>query len=172
MTDQHTTTDEHQVVVEIEGSPSVTAETTEESQEASTEEYLDHLQRVQAEFINYKKRVEREMEDLAGFAKGELVRRLFPVVDNMRRASENVSGDNGSMSEAVAMIYRELTDILQNEGLECVASEGEPFDPEVHEAVLAEEVGDTHRGRVLAELETGYIFRGRLLRPSKVKVGV
>lgn len=171
MTDQHTTTDEHQVVVEIVGSPSVTTETAE-SQEESAEEYLDHLQRVQAEFTNYKKRIEREMGDLAGFAKGELVRRLFPVIDNMRRASENMSGSNGSLSEAVAMIYRELADILQDEGLECVASEGEPFDPEVHEAVLAEEAGDTHRGRVLEELEAGYMFRGRLLRPSKVKVGV
>jgi len=163
------TRDTHEVLVEIDGVPS---EEVEETQEGSAEEYLDHLQRVQAEFINYKRRVEREKEEFSNFVKGELIKRLFPVIDNMRRAAASANGDNGGVSEAVVMIHQALADILRDEGLECVASEDEPFDPEVHEAVLAEEVGDTHRGRVLEELETGYLFRGRLLRPSKVKVGV
>jgi molecular chaperone GrpE len=149
----------------------VVVEVGEGSSSETPEEYLDHLQRLQAEFTNYRRRTKREKDELSAIAKGELIKRLLPVIDNIRRAADSTYGDNGRVSEAVVLIHRELEGILKEEGLERIRAKDARFDPTFHEAMMIELAEDEHRDRVLEELEAGYLFRGRLLRPSKVKVG-
>ena len=134
-------------------------------------EYLEQLQRLQAEFHNYKKRVEKERESLYSLAQGDLVFKLLPILDDFERVLEHHQTNDQNSWEGVLMIYKNLNKILSDAGLREVPSVGEPFDPEFHEAVDVEETDDDQDGKVTEEWHKGYIFEGRLIRPSQVKVG-
>lgn len=138
---------------------------------ASEKEYIDQLKRLQAEFSNYRKRVDKERERLSSTGKGELVLKLLPVLDDFERMVNHHQQGNPCSLDGVQLIYQNLRKILSDEGLEEIPSIGERFDPEFHEAVGVEETGEDQDGLVLEESQKGYRFGEKLLRPSRVKVG-
>ena len=142
-------------------------ETEEKNQEA--EEYLSMVQRLQAEFENYKKRAERERIEYTEQANSQLVLKLLSVLDNFERGLASENSDSDSFRKGVVMIFSQLKSILEAEGLSVIEAEGEEFDPYYHEAVLTE-VGD-YDDIIIEEFEKGYMFKTKVLRPSKVKVG-
>jgi len=133
-------------------------------------EYLDHLQRLQAEFSNYRKRVENEKKEWSAFVKAELIRTLLPVYDDLARLLDH--SDKPCSVEAVGLIQRNLKKVLEEQGLQEIEAVGTRFDPQVHEALEVQEVDDpSQEGHVLDEWQKGFSLNGRLLRPSRVKVG-
>ena len=127
------------------------------------DQYLDQLRRVQADFENYRKRVQKQQVESAERANEGLVAELLPVLDACDAAAQH--GD-----EAAAPIAKALVDVLGKQGLEKVAPEGEAFDPNQHEAV-AHEPGEGDEGPTVAEvLRPGYVWKGRVLRPAMVRV--
>ena len=139
---------------------------------AEAESYLDDLRRLQADFDNYRKRTLREQTARAASASQALVARLLPVLDNFELAvsAAEQSRDFDRMLKGVEMVFGELREVLQGEGLVKIEAEGKPFDPERHEAVIAVEQEDTEPGTVVDIVRAGYELRGKVLRPAMVKV--
>ena len=133
----------------------------------------ERLVRLQADFENFKKRIERERLDHLRQATSELVLRLLPVLDNLERALASARPAAGAeaITEGVALIQRQLLAELDKEGLKPMESVGEPFDPLRHEAV-ATGVSATVPNTVTEEFQRGYFFHGRVLRPAMVRVSV
>jgi molecular chaperone GrpE len=132
----------------------------------------DQLTRLRADFENYKKRVDREREATERHAAAGLVSRLLPVLDNFERAlsAEVPSEDGRAFRDGVALIFRQLLDELRKEGLIAVDSLGQPFDPNLHEAVATDKVAGLPDNTVVEELRRGYLLHERLLRAAQVKV--
>ncbi len=125
-----------------------------------------------ADFDNFRKRMEREREEIVCFANEKLIGDLLPVLDNLERALSadlDKAGKEGVI-EGVRMVAAQLHSILQSCGLEPVAALGGTFDPQHHEAVGVLPSGEHEEGTVIAELQKGYKLRGRILRPSMVHV--
>jgi molecular chaperone GrpE len=139
---------------------------------AEAESYLDDLRRLQADFDNYRKRTLREQTARAASASQALVTRLLPVLDNFELAvsAAEQSRDFDRMLKGVEMVFGELRQALEGEGLVKIEAEGKPFDPERHEAVIAVEQEDTEPGMVVDIVRAGYELRGKVLRPAMVKV--
>jgi molecular chaperone GrpE len=139
---------------------------------AEAESYLDDLRRLQADFDNYRKRTLREQTARAASASQALVARLLPVLDNFELAvsSAEHSRDFDRMLKGVEMVFGELREVMESEGLVKIEAEGKPFDPERHEAVIAVEQEGTEPGMVVDIVRTGYELRGKVLRPAMVKV--
>jgi molecular chaperone GrpE len=139
---------------------------------AEAESHLDDLRRLQADFDNYRKRTLREQTARAASASQALVAKLLPVLDNFELAvsAAEQSRDFDRMLKGVEMVFGELREVLQGEGLVKIEAEGKPFDPERHEAVVAVEQEDTEPGTVVDIVRTGYELRGKVLRPAMVKV--
>ena len=146
---------------------------TEERDRLAAEkaEIHDRFLRSQAEFQNFRRRVERERLEFHEYASAEAVRALLPILDDFGRALK-VEHSGSDYAKGVELIYQRLFDALKKLGLEPIVSEGQQFDPHVHEAVHKEERDDRPDGTVLEDYERGYNFKGRLLRPAKVKVSV
>ncbi len=136
------------------------------------DEYLDHLRRLKAEFDNYRKRVQRDNEELRLRAAETVVESLLPVMDNLSRALE--AGDKheeGQLLAGLDLVSGQLCGTLAGHGLEEIEVEpGTSFDPEYHEAILAQPSSDYPEGTVTQVLERGYLLHGKLLRPAKVIV--
>ncbi len=132
------------------------------------------LLRVRADFENFRKRQQREVGEIRAFAASALVQQLLPVVDNFKRAMQ--AGQDGEIDagfhEGITMIFKQLMETLEKEGLEPIATEGEEFDPNLHEAVAREETREAAANTITAELEPGYCFRSRLLKAARVRVAV
>lgn len=141
-----------------------------ETREELVEGHLKMLQRLQAEFENYKKRAERERKEYIEKANADLILKLLSVLDDFERSLQVKSPDLDSFKKGMVMIHKKFQNILEKEGLTPIDAVGEEFDPYYHEAVLAE-VGDYQEDIIVEELEKGYMFKNRVLRPSKVKVG-
>ena len=137
-----------------------------ESARQERDQYLDALRRLKAEFENSRKRQERERERMLSMATERLVQELLPVLDNLDRALE-ASGD---IREGVLATRNQLADVLGNEGLLPVASDGQPFDPNVHEAVMGRLSEEHEEGIILQTFERGYLLNGKPIRPAKVVV--
>jgi molecular chaperone GrpE len=139
---------------------------------AEAESHLDDLRRLQADFDNYRKRTLREQTARAASASQALVAKLLPVLDNFELAvsAAEQSRDFDRMLKGVEMVFGELREVLQGEGLVKIEAEGKPFDPERHEAVIAVEEEDTEPGMVVDIVRAGYELRGKVLRPAMVKV--
>lgn len=139
---------------------------------AEAPNYLEDLQRLQADFENYRKRIARDQASLLDRATQQMVERLLPVLDNFELAllAADRTKDYASMVKGVEMVYGELIELLRREGLERIEAYGKAFDPEVHEAVLRAE-GEGDATVVVDEMRPGYKIRGRVVRPAMVKVG-
>jgi molecular chaperone GrpE len=163
--------DDAEALEEIEAEEDAIAADLDKAR-AEAESYLDDLRRLQADFDNYRKRTLREQTARAASASQALVTRLLPVLDNFELAvsSAEQSRDFDRMLRGVEMVFGELREVLEAEGLVRIEAEGKPFDPERHEAVIAVEEEDTEPGMVVDIVRAGYELRGKVLRPAMVKV--
>ncbi len=134
--------------------------------------HLDDLQRLKAEFDNYRKRTLREQSHLIEIASAGLVSRLITVLDHFELAlgAGGESKNFESMLDGIRLVFSELTEVLRGEGLEPILAKGEKFDPEFHDAAMSDS-GDGSGTHVVEEvLRSGYRFKGRVIRPAMVKV--
>ncbi len=151
------------------GTPDERAEDVDAARKEAAE-YLDHLQRLQAEFDNYRKRVLKEQTDAVERAAAPVVQRLLEVLDDFELAliSANDKPDFDRFLHGVELVYAKLADTLKAEGLQRIDAQGEPFDPEQHEALM--QTGEGDRLIVADVLRPGYRLRGRVIRPAGVRV--
>jgi molecular chaperone GrpE len=131
----------------------------------------DRLMRTLADFDNFRKRAERERQELKRYALLEPLREFLNVSDNLDLAL-SAQGSADDLKRGVEMIHRQMGELLRRFGAVEVPAEGQPFDPTVHEAVSREESPDVKTATVVAELRRGYKMHDRLLRPAMVKVAV
>jgi molecular chaperone GrpE len=134
------------------------------------DEWLDTTRRLQADFENYRKRVVREQTALVERASEGLIEQLLPVLDNFELALRSIGEEHEQVRKGVELVYAELLSVLEREGLERIEAVGAPFDPNEHEAVMQED-GDGDGEPVVGDVfRTGWKLKGRVLRPSMVKV--
>ncbi|HOO78036.1 MAG TPA: nucleotide exchange factor GrpE [bacterium] len=139
---------------------------------AEGEDYRERMLRAYADLDNARKRLEKEKEEYLTFSNQDLVAELLPVLDNFQRALKvsQDEGDTASYRQGVEMIMKQLLEALSRQGLEEIECGACPFDPFLHEAVERVETADHPDGTIADEILRGYTFKGRLLRPSAVKV--
>ena len=130
------------------------------------DQYLDALRRLKAEFENSRKRQERERIRVLSMASERLVQELLPVLDNLDRALEA----GGDIREGVQATRDQLAEVLGDEGLLPVASDGQPFDPNVHEAVMGQVSDEHEEGTIIQTFQRGYLLNGKPIRTAKVVV--
>jgi molecular chaperone GrpE len=137
--------------------------------EAARDELLDRLQRMAADFDNYRKRVAREQEGLVARAHAGLVEAILPVFDDLERALEAATmHEEAKLEDGVLLVHRQLGDVLAREGLQEIPTDV-PFDPHVHEA-LAAIPSQLEEGTILEVVQRGYLLGDRVLRPARVSV--
>jgi molecular chaperone GrpE len=136
---------------------------------AERDSLLDRLARQQAEFDNARKRAVREQQEFRDFAAADVIKTILPALDSFERALK-VGGDGSEFRGGVELIYRQLLDALQKAGVQPIMALGQPFDPKVHEAIEMVDTRDVPDHHVLDELQHGYRYKDRLLRPAMVRV--
>ncbi|MEF3304535.1 nucleotide exchange factor GrpE [Paenibacillus sp. GYB003] len=143
----------------------------EEQRKLADEHYQRYL-RTQADFDNFRRRARQEKEDFAKYASAKLIEQLLPIVDNFERAItvSKDSSDHDALLKGVDMIYRQLDAVLVQEGLTPIESVGQPFNPEVHQAIMQVESEEHEEGIVVEEVQKGYKLKDKVLRPAMVKV--
>ena len=134
------------------------------------QKYLGNWQRAEADFQNYKKRVDQERDENRRFASAALIINTLPILDDLERALMSVDAHLAGLTwlDGIRLIYRKLQLILENAGVSAIEVEGQQFDPRYHEAVMH---ADGEEGKVLAEVQRGYKLHDRVLRPAMVVVG-
>lgn len=137
-----------------------------------SDERLENLKRLQAEFDNYRKRAIKERGELFQYATEDLIYELLPIVDNFERAIYGVgkSGSRENLLQGVEMIYKELCSALKKRGLEKIGAAGEAFDPTLHEAIDHVETTEHPENTVIEEVVRGYRIKDKIIRPATVKV--
>ena len=161
--DEELTTDE-EPVPDVDGF-AVLAEELEATR-LERDHYLDALRRLKAEFENSRKRQERERARTLSMASERLVQELLPVLDNLDRALEA----GGDIREGVQATREQLAEVLAEEGLLPVASDGQLFDPNVHDAVMGQPSEEHEDGTIIQTFQRGYLLNGKPIRPAKVVV--
>ena len=151
-------------------SPEVSLEERIGYLEREAEEYKDLLQRVQADFSNYKKRVDDERSERARMANACLIQNLLPVIDDLKHAVAAIPSEiaDSDWVQGIALIEHKLGEILREEGVCRIEAEGEDFDPWEHEAVMTED--GEEEGKIVQVLQEGYKLYDKLLRPARVVV--
>jgi len=139
-------------------------------EKAKAEANLSGWQRAQADFINYKRRTEQEKEEINQLAKATLILNLLPALDDLERAFAALPPRlaKASWVDGIRLIWRKLQTTLEAQGLSEIEAVGEPFDPHLHEAVRQDKGKE---GVVVEEVQKGYKFRDKIIRPTKVVVG-
>jgi molecular chaperone GrpE len=166
--------------VEHELPPAPEQEVTQEAAVLSPEEVerlrqerdtlLDRVARLQAEFDNYRKRNAREQQDFRDYALAEAIKLLLPVLDSFDRALATAERSGEEFHAGIELINRQFHDALAKLGVQPIEACGEPFDPNLHQAVATVETAEAEDHHVLDELQRGYMLKNRLLRPSMVRV--
>jgi molecular chaperone GrpE len=136
---------------------------------AERDTLLDRLARTQAEFDNARKRAIKEQQEFRDYAVADAIKSLLPAMDSLERAIQ-VKSDAGELRSGVELIYKQLQAALAKLSVNAIVSKGEAFDPRFHEAIEMVETSDAPDHQVLEELQRGYKFKDRLLRPAMVKV--
>ncbi len=152
------------------GSAQAEKEPEETNLKARAEEYLQLLQRVQADFDNYRRRTVQEREESAKYCSMRLATGLLPVLDNFERALKAEGEDLQSFRNGIELIYRQLCDVLEKEGVRPMEAVGSQFDPNLHEAVMQEQSDQYDDNVVIEEFQKGYLLADRVIRPAMVKV--
>ncbi len=137
--------------------------------EVKAAEYKDGWQRSQAEFVNYKNRVSRDNELTFFTMKGDLLKKVLPILDDLERALTNrIPGD--AWADGIELIVRKFQSALEKDGVTRIEAEGKPFDPNFHEAISHEPNPDVESGHVIAVVQNGYMLGERVVRPALVRV--
>jgi molecular chaperone GrpE len=160
--------------METDSNPAASGESTaseSELQKLKTERdsLLDRLARMQAEFENVRRRNAKEQQDFRDYAAADAIKPLLPVLDSFDRALQ-VKADAAEFRNGVELIYKQLQTALAKLSLQPIVAKGEAFDPHYHEAIEMVETSDAPDHQVIEELQRGYKFKDRLLRPAMVKV--
>jgi len=137
--------------------------------QAERDSLLDRLARAQAEFENARRRAGKEQQEFRDYAVADAIKSLLPVVDSLERALQ-VKSDAAELRGGVELIYKQLQAALAKLSVNAIVSKGEPFDPRFHEAIEMVETSAAPDHQVIEELQRGYKFKDRLLRPAMVKV--
>lgn len=140
-----------------------------EESNARTSEFRDSWMRSQAEFQNYKKRLERDNELTYVSMKGDIIKKVLPVLDDLERALQNRPADD-SWASGIELIARKLQNVLDSEGIKRIEAEGREFDPNFHEAISHEPADGVQSGFVIAVVQNGYMLGERVIRPALVRV--
>ncbi len=140
-----------------------------EKLKAERDALLDRLARQQAEFDNARKRAMREQQEFRDFAAADVIKNILPVLDSFERALK-AGGGPSDFRSGIELIYRQLQDALQKAGAQPVEAVGQPFDPRFHEAIEMVDTSEVPDHQVLEELQRGYKYKDRLLRPAMVRV--
>ncbi|MGW8143409.1 MAG: nucleotide exchange factor GrpE [Anaerolineales bacterium] len=137
-----------------------------------SEEYLDGWQRERAEFANYKKRTERERQQMRLDISGTIIRRYLEIVDDLERALQNkpTEGEGATWAEGIELVYRKFLTALEAEGVVLMEAANQEFDPNLHEAISQEPNEDFESGHVIEVVRNGYMIGERVLRPATVRV--
>jgi len=143
-----------------------------EDKAKKSDEYLDRLLRLQADFDNYKKRLEKDKIEFIKFANEEIIAEILKIIDDFERAVEagKTKHDFGALYKGIEMIHKDFKEFLKQKGLKEIEAEGKPFNPNEHEAMMQEETDKHPEDYIVEEFQKGYTFNGRVIRPSKVKV--
>tara|TARA_Y100000287_G_C14119496_1_gene304203 strand:+ start:33 stop:644 length:612 start_codon:yes stop_codon:yes gene_type:complete len=144
-------------------------ETLTEAQEAIAE-LNERIVRLTADFDNFRKRAQREKDEARQFANQGLLEKLLPVLDNFEMALTAVKDADPSLRDGVQMILDQLLGVLKESGVEPVDAMGQPFDPNLHEALSQEETTEVEEGTVVQQVQRGYKLNDRLVRPARVVV--
>lgn len=136
---------------------------------AERDSLLDRLARAQAEFENARRRASKEQQEFRDYASLDTIKSLLPVIDSFERALQ-VRSDAEDFRSGVELIYKQLQDALAKLGVRPIPAKGEPFDPHYHEAIDMVETTEAPDHEVIEELQRGYKFKERLIRPAMVKV--
>ena len=156
-----------------EPAPDAAADLEKELAEAKhkAEDYLSSWQRSQADFANYRRRTEQEKQDLGKYANATLFCDILPILDDLELALNHIPEEHAKSDwvEGVRLVERKFRNILERQGVKPVCALGMAFDPKLHEAIRQEK---GREGTVIAEVQKGYTLNDRLIRPSKVIVGV
>ena len=158
-----------EVVEEIQESTDESAEETQADSSDKAVEYLERLQRLMAEFDNYRKRSEKEKADSYDFAVSNTVAELLPIVDNFERALQ-VESEDKNFYTGVQMIYKQLMGILEKLHVTPIEAEGNEFDPNLHNAIM--HIDDEAYGEniIVKEMQKGYLYKEKVIRHSVVQV--
>jgi molecular chaperone GrpE len=139
---------------------------------AKADEYLDGWQRSRAEFANYKKRLEREQAMVYQSASASVIKRFLDVLDDLDRALSNGprSGDGAVWAQGIELIYRKMLAVLESSGVSLMQTDGQLFDPNLHEALSHEAHEGYQSGQIIEVIKQGYMLGERVLRPALVRV--
>lgn len=139
---------------------------------AERDKYLELARRTQAEFENYQKRVRRDSETDRKYAVAPILGDLLPVLDNLERALQSPPTDEASSQfvEGIRLLYKQWQGVLAKYGVQQIQAVGQPFDPNLHEAIMQQPSADYPPMTVLAETRSGYVLHDRVLRPAQVIV--
>lgn len=140
-----------------------------EQAEAKVAEHRDGWQRAQAEFVNYKNRIARDQEMSRVTMKSDILKKILPVLDDLARALQNRPADD-AWAGGIELIGRKFQTILESEGVTRIEAEGQPFDPNFHEAISHEVSDAVESGHVIAVVQNGYMLGERVIRPALVRV--
>ena len=140
-----------------------------EETEAKVSEYKDTWLRSQAEFQNYKRRLDRDNELTYVSMKGDIIKKVLPALDDLERALQNRPAED-AWANGIELIARKLQNILNSEGLKRIEAEGKAFDPNFHEAISHEPSEEVESGHVIAVVQNGYMLGERVIRPALVRV--
>ena len=138
--------------------------------EAELKEKSDRILRLQADFENFRRRTAKEKEELAAVITQNILGDLLPLLDNFERAMAVEQTDGEAFQKGVEMIFTQLKEVLDKNGLEHIEAEGQPFDPNVHQAVMRVQDPEKEDDTIEQELQKGYMVKGRVIRPSMVQV--
>jgi len=143
-----------------------------EDKAKKSDEYFDRLLRLQADFDNYKKRLEKDKIEFIKFANEEIIAEILKIIDDFERAVEagKTKRDFDVLYKGIEMIHKDFKEFLKQKGLKEIEAQGKPFNPNEHEAMMQEETDAHPEDYVVEEFQKGYTFNGRVIRPAKVKV--
>ncbi|GKS10197.1 nucleotide exchange factor GrpE [Paenibacillus chitinolyticus] len=140
----------------------------------AAEESQQRLLRAQADFDNFRRRTRQEKEEFAKYASLKLIEQMLPVIDNFDRAlvSSRETQDFEALTKGIEMVYRQLGQVVTQEGLTPIEAVGQPFNPEFHQAIMQVESDEHEEGIVVEEVQKGYMLKDKVIRPSMVKVSM
>ena len=146
------------------------AESETDKLKAELAEKDDRILRQQAEFQNFRRRTQKEKEELGNVIRQDVLKALLPIVDNFERALASEASDAENLKKGVEMVYGQMMQALKDKGLKAIETEGQKFDPSFHQAVMRVQNPDLEDDTIAAELQRGYMVGETVIRPSMVQV--